>query len=84
MSKYYVLIQERLSGEDIPDFTDHSFLLIAAEESVFACNLGLYLDAQGRKCIGFAKEASRHVNSSTMEAPNNKLARSHLLFADTH
>jgi hypothetical protein len=55
-----------------PQFTDRSFLVMAAEEPVFGCSLTLHLDEQGRKCLGyFGREASSHVNQSSLEASTN-------------
>jgi hypothetical protein len=60
------------SLENIPHFIDRSFLVLAADEPVFGCSLTLHLDEQGRKCIGyFGREASTHVNSSTMHASSH-------------
>lgn len=62
----------RSTQVDTSQFTDRSFLIMAAEEPVFGCNLTLHLDDQGRRCIGyFGREASSHVNQSTMRTPTN-------------
>lgn len=62
----------RSTQDDAPQFTNRSFLIMAAEEPVFGCSLTLHLDEQGRKCIGyFGREASSHVNQSTMQTPTH-------------
>ncbi len=71
-----VCIQQRSENQstrkDRSKFTDRSFLVVAEDEPVFGCSLTLHLDEQGRKCIGyFGREASSHVNSSTLQAPSN-------------
>ncbi len=71
-----IYMQQRLDSrsakEDAPQFTDRSFLIMAAEEPVFGCSLTLHLDEHGRKCIGyFGREASSHVNQSTFSTPTN-------------
>lgn len=54
------------------EFTDRSFLVMAAEEPVFGCSLTMHLDEQGRKCMGyFGREASSYVNQASMQAPSN-------------
>jgi hypothetical protein len=62
-----IYMQQRADSLKIKDsaaqFTDRSFLVMAAEEPVFGCSLTLHLDEQGRKCIGyFGREASSHIN----------------------
>ncbi len=45
---------------------------MAAEEPVFGCSLTLHRDESGRKCMGyFGREASSHVNQSTLKSPSN-------------
>jgi hypothetical protein len=57
--------------ESIGQFIDRSFLVMAAEEPVFGCSLTLHLDEQGRTCMGyFGREASSHVNQSSMQTPS--------------
>lgn len=64
--------ESQLASQHIAEFTDRSFLVMAAEEPVFGCSLTMHLDDQGRKCIGyFGREASSHVNQSSMQAPTN-------------
>lgn len=65
-----IYMQQRADSLKIKDsaaqFTDRSFLVMAAEEPVFGCSLTLHLDEQGRKCIGyFGREASSHINQSS-------------------
>ncbi len=71
-----IYMQQRSGSQsaqkDMPQFTDRSFLIMAAEEPVFGCSLTLHLDERGRKCIGyFGREASSHVNQSTLQTPSN-------------
>ena len=71
-----IYMQQRADSLKIEDsaaqFTDRSFLVMAAEEPVFGCSLTLHLDEQGRKCIGyFGREASSHINQSSIQAPTN-------------
>jgi len=64
--------ESQLASDSISEFTDRSFLVMAAEEPVFGCSLTMHLDEQGRKCMGyFGREASSHVNQATMQAPTN-------------
>jgi len=71
-----IYMQQRADSLKIKDsaaqFTDRSFLVMAAEEPVFGCSLTLHLDEQGRKCIGhFGREASSYINQSSIQAPTN-------------
>jgi len=64
--------EPQLASHPITQFTDRSFLVMAAEEPIFGCSLTMHLDEQGRKCMGyFGREASSHVNQATMQAPIN-------------
>ncbi len=64
--------ESQLASRGIAEFTDRSFLVMAAEEPVFGCSLTMHLDEQGRKCIGyFGREALSHVNQATMQASTN-------------
>lgn len=64
--------ESQRDSDRIAEFTDRSFLVMAAEEPVFGCSLTMHLDEQGRKCMGyFGREASSHVNQATMQAPTN-------------
>ncbi|MDG2337229.1 MAG: hypothetical protein P8N94_04470 [Gammaproteobacteria bacterium] len=69
-----IYMQQRADSLKIKDsaaqFTDRSFLVMAAEEPVFGCSLTLHFDQQRRKCIGyFGREASSHINQSSIQAP---------------
>ena len=72
-----IYMQQRLESQftnedNISEFTDHSFLVMQAEEPIFGCSLTMHLDEQGGKCIGyFGREASCHMNQVTMQAPSN-------------
>ena len=64
--------ESKSAQENKPQFTDRSFLIMAAEEPVFGCSLTLHLDEQGRKCIGyFGRAASSHVNQSSLQSQTN-------------
>lgn len=64
--------ESQVASDGNSEFTDRSFLVMAAEEPVFGCSLTMHLDEQGRKCMGyFGREASSHVNQATMQAPTN-------------
>lgn len=71
-----IYMQQRSESKSVndtaPEFTDRSFLVMVAEEPIFGCSLTMHLDEQGRKCIGyFGREASSHVNQSSMQASTN-------------
>jgi|APSaa5957512493_1039668.scaffolds.fasta_scaffold00179_16 hypothetical protein len=54
------------------EYKDRSFLVMAADEPVFACSLTSHVDEHGRKCVGyFGAEASSHVNQSSLQTPSN-------------
>ena len=67
-----IYMQQRLESQftnedNISEFTDHSFLVMQAEEPIFGCSLTMHLDESGGKCIGyFGREASCHMNQVTM------------------
>lgn len=62
----------RAQRETGQQFTDRSFLVMAAEEPVFGCSLTLHRDEQGRKCIGyFGREASSYTNHSSLQSSTN-------------
>lgn len=62
----------QVANGNTAEFTDRSFLVVAAEEPVFGCSLTMHLDEQGRKCMGyFGREASSHVNQTKMLTPTN-------------
>ena len=60
------------SGNNAPQFTDRSFLVISGNEPVFGCSLTLHTDADGRKRMGyFGLEASTHVNRKSLQQTSN-------------
>jgi hypothetical protein len=47
-------LESQFTNEDnISEFTDHSFLVMQAEEPIFGCSLTMLLGEQGDKCIGY-------------------------------
>jgi len=60
----------RRVSENNTEFTDRSFLVVAADEPIIGCSITMHLDERGRKCIGyFGREASSHINESSLQNP---------------